>query len=63
MGEGEQVTLREPQVSIHRKNATSSAHIYGKPLVSAESFTFLSAPGYPEFLPVRGESGDHEDGA
>ena len=47
VGEGEQVTLREPQVSIHRKNATSSAHIYGKPLVSAESFTFLSAPGYP----------------
>ena len=47
IGEGEQVTLREPQVSIHRKNATSSAHIYGKPLTSAESFTFLSAPGYP----------------
>jgi hypothetical protein len=47
VGEGEQVTLREPQISIHRKNATSSAHIYGKPLVSAESFTFLSAPGYP----------------
>ena len=47
VGEGEQVTLREPQVSVHRKNATSSAHIYGKPLVSAESFTFLSAPGYP----------------
>ena len=47
IGEGEQVTLREPQVSAHRKNATSSAHIYGKPLVSAESFTFLSAPDYP----------------
>jgi hypothetical protein len=47
IGEGEQVTLREPQVSVHRKNATSSAHIYGKPLVSAESFTFSSAPGYP----------------
>ncbi len=47
IGEGEQVTLREPQVSIHRKNATSSAHIYGKPLTSAESFTFLSAAGYP----------------
>ena len=25
------MTLREPQVSVHRKNATSSAHIYGKP--------------------------------
>jgi len=47
IGEGEQVTLREPQISIHRKNATSAAHIYGKPLTSAESFTFLSAPGYP----------------
>ena len=47
IGEGEQVTLREPKVSAHRKNATSSAHIYGKPLVSAESFTFLSAPDYP----------------
>jgi hypothetical protein len=47
IGEGEQVTLREPQVSMHRKLATSSAHIYGKPLTSAESFTFLSAPGYP----------------
>lgn len=47
VGEGEQVTLREPQVSVHRKTATSSAHIYGKPLTSAESFTFLSAPGYP----------------
>ena len=47
IGEGEQVTLREPQVSVHRKHATSAAHIYGKPLVSAESFTFLSAPGYP----------------
>jgi len=47
IGEGEQVTLREPQVSVHRKTATSSAHIYGKPLTSAESFTFLSAPGYP----------------
>jgi hypothetical protein len=47
VGEGEQVTLREPQVSVHRKSATSSAHIYGKPLTSAESFTFLSAPGYP----------------
>ncbi len=47
IGEGEQVTLREPQVSVHRKSATSSAHIYGKPLTSAESFTFLSAPGYP----------------
>ena len=47
IGEGEQVTRREPQVSMHRKNATSSAHIYGKPLTSAESFTFLSAAGYP----------------
>ncbi len=47
IGEGEQVTRREPQVSIHRKNATSSAHIYGKPLTSAESFTFLSAADYP----------------
>jgi len=47
IGEGEQVTLREPQVSAHRKLATSSAHIYGKPMTSAESFTFLSAPGYP----------------
>jgi hypothetical protein len=32
---------------MHRKNATSSAHIYGKPLTSAESFTFLSAADYP----------------
>ena len=47
VGEGEQVTRREPQVSMHRKNATSSAHIYGKPLTSAESFTFLSAADYP----------------
>ncbi len=47
IGEGEQVTRREPQVSMHRKNATSSAHIYGKPLTSAESFTFLSDYGYP----------------
>jgi hypothetical protein len=47
IGEGEQVTRREPQVSVHRKHATSSAHIYGKPLVSAESFTFLSAKEYP----------------
>jgi hypothetical protein len=47
IGEGEQVTRREPQISIHRKNATSSAHIYGKPLTSAESFTFLSDYGYP----------------
>jgi hypothetical protein len=47
IGEGEQVTLREPQISVHRKLATSSAHIYGKPMTSAESFTFLSAPGYP----------------
>jgi hypothetical protein len=45
--EGEQVTSGEPQVSVHRKYATSSAHIYEKPLVSAESFTFLTAPGYP----------------
>ncbi len=47
IGEGEQVTRREPQVSMHRKTATSSAHIYGKPLTSAESFTFLSDYGYP----------------
>ena len=47
IGEGEQVTRREPQVSVHRKHATSSAHIYGKPFVSAESFTFLSAAEYP----------------
>ncbi len=47
IGEGEQVTRREPQVSVHRKHATSSAHIYGKPFASAESFTFLSAAEYP----------------
>ncbi len=45
--EGEWATTRVPQVSIERKYATSSAHIYGKPLVSAESFTFISAKGYP----------------
>ena len=47
IGEGEQVTSGEPAISVHRKYATSSAHIYQKPLVSAESFTFLTAPGYP----------------
>ncbi|MBZ5562218.1 MAG: hypothetical protein LAP13_07325 [Acidobacteriia bacterium] len=45
--EGEQVTTGEPQISVHRKYASSAAHIYGRPLVSAESFTFISAPGYP----------------
>ena len=45
--EGEYATTRVPTVSMERKYATSSAHIYGKPLVSAESFTFISAPGYP----------------
>ncbi len=44
--EGEQVTTGEPQVSVHRKHASSAAHIYGKPMVSAESFTFIAAPGY-----------------
>jgi len=47
IGEGEQVTSGEPTISVHRKYATSSAHIYQKPLTSAESFTFLTAPGYP----------------
>jgi hypothetical protein len=46
--EGEQVTTGEPQVSVHRKHASSAAHIYGKPMVSAESFTFIAAPGYPD---------------
>lgn len=45
--EGEWATSGVPRVSIDRKYATSSAHIYEKPLVSAESFTFISAPGYP----------------
>jgi hypothetical protein len=47
IGEGERVLGGQPAVSVHRKYATSSAHIYQKPLVSAESFTFLTAPGYP----------------
>jgi hypothetical protein len=44
--EGEQVTTGEPTISVHRKYASSAAHIYGHPLVSAESFTFIAAPGY-----------------
>jgi hypothetical protein len=46
--EGEQVTSGEPPISVHRKYASSSAHLYERPLVSAESFTFLTAPGYPD---------------
>ena len=47
IGEGEQVNTREPQVSMHRKYASSAGHLYGHPLVSAESFTFLTPPKFP----------------
>jgi len=40
IGEGEQVTRREPQVSVHRKHATSSAHIYGSPWSQRRALPF-----------------------
>lgn len=36
--------------SIHRRFAASAAHVYGKPLVSNESFTWLRFPRFMETL-------------
>ncbi len=45
-GEGDRLEVN----TVHRKLASSAAHVYGKPIVSNESFTWLRVPRYMETL-------------